>query len=291
MAGGMAPYLRLVRPLNVFMAAAGVAVGGVVAVRLEGLAAPMAGTSNVPLAVALAWAAASAALFTAAGNVLNDYFDRETDKVNHPERPIPSGLVTPTEARRFAVTLFVVSAAALGGAGSLLLGVLWVLNLAAMVAYERSYKGRGLGGNLLIAYLVGSLFLFGGVATTSAVVSDAVLRVAVLASLAAVATLGREIVKDIEDVAGDVDRVTLPMRIGVGPAASVAAAFFGAAVVLSAVPWIANVLGLGYLLVAASDGIFIYAAAVSLRRPAASERAAKYAMLAALLAFLLGGLT
>src|SRR5713226_1079275 len=129
-----APYLALVRPLNVLMAAAGVAVGGVVAVGPEGLAAPIGG-SNVPVAVALASASLAAALFTAAGNVLNDYFDRDTDRVNHPERPIPSGLVTPVEARRFAVALFLVSFVAVGLAESWPLGVLWAMNLAAMIAY------------------------------------------------------------------------------------------------------------------------------------------------------------
>jgi len=290
MAGQMAPYFRLARPVNVLMAAAGVAVGGIVAVGPEGLVAPLAG-SNVPVSVGLAWAALAAALFTGAANVLNDYFDRDTDAVNHPDRPIPSGLVTPTEARRFALALFIVSFAAVGFGLNWPLGVFWAMNLVAMIAYERTYKRRGLSGNVLIAYLVGSLFLFGGVATTPLVLSDAVLRVGVLALVASVATLGREIVKDVEDVAGDVDRVTLPMRIGVGPAAGVAAALFGGGVVLSVVPWFARVLGLGYVLVAAADGIFMYAAAVSSRRPAASQRAAKYAMLAALLAFLLGGLT
>jgi len=285
-----APFLALVRPANVLMAAAGVAVGGVVAVGIERLALPMLG-SNLPVVVPLAAAAGSAALFTAAGNVLNDYFDRDTDAVNHPDRPIPAGLVTPIQARRLAVTLFLVSFVALPFVGTSALVVLWALNLVAMVAYERTYKGRGLSGNVLIAYLVGSLFLFGGVATTPVVPSEA-LRVGVLALLAAVATLGREIVKDIEDVAGDVDRVTLPMRMGVGPAATVAAALFGAGVALSVVPALARVLGIEYIVVVAiADGIFIYAAAVSAHRPAASQRAAKYAMLVALLAFLLGGLT
>ncbi|PKM92058.1 MAG: digeranylgeranylglyceryl phosphate synthase, partial [Euryarchaeota archaeon HGW-Euryarchaeota-1] len=38
-------------------------------------------------------AAAAIFLFSSAGNVLNDYFDREIDKINHPERPIPSNRV------------------------------------------------------------------------------------------------------------------------------------------------------------------------------------------------------
>ena len=46
------------------------------------------------------------ALITAAGNVINDYFDAEIDAINRPDRPIPSGAVTPEPPRSFAVTLF-----------------------------------------------------------------------------------------------------------------------------------------------------------------------------------------
>ena len=288
MAGAVAGYFPLVRPLNVVMSAVAVAIGGVVAVGPEGLAAPGRGIGTAPLVLDLAWASLSAALFAAAGNVLNDYFDRDVDKRNHPDRPIPSGEVSPTQARRLAVELFLVSIVALGVTANGTLLAIWAVNLAAMVAYERTFKGRGLSGNLLVAYLVGSLFIFGGVAVAPLFAADVLLRSGVLVLLAAVATLGREIVKDIEDVAGDVNRVTLPKRIGVGPAGAAAAVAFGSGVALSVVPWLANVLGPGYVLVAVADGMFIYAAMVSARRPSSSQRVAKYAMLAALLAFLLG---
>ncbi len=63
----MAGYLRLTRPLNAAMSAAGVAVAGLVAV----------GPSTVASrALPILFAAVAAALFTGAGNGLNDYFDR-----------------------------------------------------------------------------------------------------------------------------------------------------------------------------------------------------------------------
>ena len=39
--------------------------------------------------------------------VSNDYFDIETDKINAPNRPIPSNLVTPAEALFIAVFLLI----------------------------------------------------------------------------------------------------------------------------------------------------------------------------------------
>ena len=48
---------------------------------------------------------ASVFLISASILVLNDYFDVETDKINVPSRPIPSGLVSPAEALFFSILL------------------------------------------------------------------------------------------------------------------------------------------------------------------------------------------
>src|SRR5438105_1135225 len=97
----MAGLLQLARPINCVMSALGVGIGGVVAAR-SGAWGEFAG----PLALA----GAAAASFTAGGNALNDLYDRETDRVNHPDRPLPSGSVTLREARAFTAAAFVVTA-------------------------------------------------------------------------------------------------------------------------------------------------------------------------------------
>lgn len=274
----MRGYVRLLRPLNAAMSAVGVLLGSLVAV----------GSFDVPWLVALQ-AAAVALLFTAAGNALNDYHDRDVDALNRPERPLPAGEATPRGALALAVALFVPTVP-----WSLLLG--WELllvvaaNLALMSSYEVLFKREGFRGNLLISWLVASLFLFGGLAVYQGAV-DALLRVLLLALLAFLATLGREIIKDIEDVGGDVGRWTLPMILGETRAGRVAAGVLLAAVALSALPAALRVLNLWYVApVLVADGIFIYAALHASRDPAAAQRAAKYAMLSALVAFLVGGL-
>src|SRR5437016_13823015 len=93
----MAGLLQLARPINCVMSALGVGIGGVVAAR-SGAWGEFAG----PLALA----GAAAASFTAGGNALNDLYDRETDRVNHPDRPLPSGSVTLREARAFTAAAF-----------------------------------------------------------------------------------------------------------------------------------------------------------------------------------------
>ncbi|MCJ2555269.1 MAG: UbiA family prenyltransferase, partial [Candidatus Thermoplasmatota archaeon] len=253
----MQGYLAILRPPNLVMSFVGCLLGsavvlGSVSTLLESLSPALQ-------------AAAIAVLFTAAGNTLNDYYDRETDRVNHPERPIPSGKVTARGALAVAGLLFAATVP-----WSLLLRwellAVVLVNLAFMASYEAVFKRTGLRGNLLIAWLVASLFLFGGLALYPDF--PALLPVLVLALLAFLATLGREIVKDIEDVGGDTDRETLPQRMGTTGAARVAAAFFVLAVGLSGLPPALQMLGLAYLpVVLVADAILIYAALNSSRRP------------------------
>jgi geranylgeranylglycerol-phosphate geranylgeranyltransferase len=277
-ASEMAGLVRLARPLNAGMSAIGVAVGGVVAVGREAW-----GAAAVPLALA----AAAAAAFTAGGNALNDIYDRETDRVNHPDRPLASGQMAVRTAWAFVGASFGVAAVLAAFVNVFALGLV-ALNAALMFSYEAGLKARGAPGNLVIAYLVGSLFLFAGVAVSRGT-PEPLIRTGVLAALASVATLGREITKDIEDLRGDVDRQTLPRRIGVRAAGLLAAIALLAGAALSSLPLLFQVLGWGFaILVLPADGMFIYAALHSAANPSRSQRVTKYAMIVALAAFLAG---
>ncbi len=276
----MAGLLQLARPINCVMSALGVGIGGVVAAR-SGAWGEFAG----PLALA----GAAAASFTAGGNALNDLYDRETDRVNHPDRPLPSGSVTLREARAFTAAAFVVTAV-LAALVNVFAFAVVILNIALMVLYEASLKAQGAPGNLVIAYLVGSLFLFAGVSVFRSSTAPLV-RTSLLAALAFFTTVGREITKDIQDVRGDVDRRTLPRRIGIRPAGWAAALSFLVGVLLSLAPLPLHVLSVAYAaLVIPADGMFIYAALHSAANPARSQRVAKYGMIVALAAFLAGAL-
>jgi geranylgeranylglycerol-phosphate geranylgeranyltransferase len=272
---GQGGVVGLFRVGNCLMAALGALLAAVVCVGLDGL-------SEFALEVLLSMLVAS--LFTAAGNALNDYFDREVDKVAHPERPIPSGRVTPS-------TAFALSSLMFGAAFVLTLFVsLWsvtifVIALVAMVGYERYLKAVGFAGNLAISWLTAALFLFGGAAV------DKMDLAWILAALAFLATLGREIAKDVQDVEGDrASRRTLPMRIGIKNAGIAASASLIAAVALSPAPYLLDLLSIWYVpVVLAADAIFIYSALILMKNPEQGQKIVKLAMLVALLAFLLGG--
>lgn len=172
-------------------------------------------------------------LVTGGGNALNDYHDREIDRINKPSRPLPSGAIPARVALLLAWSLFVAGIVACVPLGPPCVAVA-VVNTGLLVAYARSSKRWGIGKNLVVAWLVGSLFLF-----TALAVGKADVLVVTLGACAFLATLAREIVKDIEDAEADRNgnARTLPLRIGAAPARRIAFAALAASVGLAVVPY------------------------------------------------------
>lgn len=276
----MRAYVELLRPLNCVMTALAVLIAGFMAIGLR-----VQGYIVIePFAMLCAF------LFAGAGNALNDYYDAETDKVNHPERPIPSGRIKRSSARSASIVLFSLSNALAFFVSWYTCDVLPFLIVAVatvlMVSYEMWSKARGFVGNVVISLLIAIGFAFGGAVVHRV---DMVLIPAVLAALS---NVGREVLKDIEDIKGDKDRRTLPMTMGVRRASWVSAGFFIAAVALSPLPYIIRMWSIHYLaMVLVADAIFIYVAVTSFNNPSNAQKASKLAMLVALAAFVAGGAT
>jgi geranylgeranylglycerol-phosphate geranylgeranyltransferase len=275
------PLLRLVRAGNLGVSFVGTIVGGLAALG-AGVGLPLTAWIDVLLA------AASTSLVTAGGNVLNDLLDVEGDRTNHPERPLVTGAVSVAGARSLTVGLFV--AGVLVAVPVVLrepaVGLILAVAVAALLGYELALKARGLVGNLVVALLTGLVFLYGGAAVGDWLV------VAPFAAMAFLATLSREVIKDMEDVAGDVGRSTLPKTRGLPVAGAVARVSVAAAIALSAVPLLwyvhpASVAGIMYLvLVLAADGVFVLSVAYLPARLHWEQTMSKLAMTVALFAFL-----
>ncbi len=267
-----AGLLELTRPANAV--AAGV---------LTFLGAYVAGGFGGELP-AVAAAVGATVLATGAGNAINDYFDREIDRINRPDRAIPRGAVSPRAAVVLAVVLFG-AAILLALALPALAVAIAVVNLLALVAYTELFKGTPGAGNALVAYLVGSTFLFG-----AAAVGD-VRPAAVLFALAALATFSREVIKDVEDMAGDREEGlnTLPIAVGRRRALVVGAAALVVSVLAIPLPYLYGPFGVAYLvLVVPAAAVMLAGAVRSFADPAAGQRRVKYGMFLATLAFVAG---
>ncbi|MFW6003418.1 MAG: geranylgeranylglycerol-phosphate geranylgeranyltransferase [Halanaeroarchaeum sp.] len=267
-------YVELARPTNTVVAGVLTFVGAFVA----------GGAFTRPVLVGAAVLATW--LATAGGNAINDYFDRDIDRINAPDRPIPRGAVSVRGALIYSGVLF---AGAVGFA--LLLPPLAIaiaaVDLVALIAYTRVFKGLPGAGNAVVAFLGGSTFLFGA-ATVGDVRAGAVLFV-----LAALSTFTREVIKDIEDVAGDRAEGlrTLPIAVGERSAHVVAGIVLVVAVAASPLPYVWGIFGWPYLVVVVpANLVMLGGCAVAWPDPSRGQQILKYGMFLAAMAFVVGRL-
>jgi geranylgeranylglycerol-phosphate geranylgeranyltransferase len=280
----MVAVIKLLRPANCVMGLVGVLIGALVGKGLDIFGSKYLFELMLGMFIAF--------FFMSAGNMLNDYFDREQDLINHPDRPIPSGAIKPNQVIVSAGAIFIVLLI-LGILVNLTMFMILILATFLMLGYELVFKRRGLVGNFTIGLLVGMLFLFG-----AAVVSEFGV-VVFLFILALLATLTREIVKDIEDIKGDIDRITLPKQIGIKSSASIAAVVIIIAIILSPFPALPQYfplfsydgLGLSYLvLIIPADLIFIFSIKHYAKNPKLAQNLLKLGMLVGLIAYAVGSI-
>jgi geranylgeranylglycerol-phosphate geranylgeranyltransferase len=225
--------------------------------------------------------------FGLASNSINDYLDLEIDKIAHPERPLPSGLLKPKTYLVFSGAMFIVCfifAYFLSTLSSVAVLVLVAAAVILQIGYELGIKKIKAVGNVLIGFQTALGFIFGGVIVSGL---EATLAMAASSFLAIV---GREIIKDIEDIKGDVDRSTLPKLIGPKNAGIFASFLVVLAVAVSILAYYPfQIFGLGYLaLVLVADCVFIGSIPTIFRNPNKARKLLKIAMLIALIAFILG---
>jgi geranylgeranylglycerol-phosphate geranylgeranyltransferase len=278
--------LQFVRLRNCLMTAFGVVLGASLA---------YGGDSILPLSSPVLSAALAAALIAGGGNALNDYFDFEIDKVNKPNRPLPSGRISKSDALMFSMSLFLLGVALAKSVNFFTL-VLAAANSILLIIYARHSKKLFLLSNIMISYLVASVFVYGilSIWDPSKPFDLGSYRLAwILAACSFFMTLSREIIKDIEDVEGDKKMYarTLPIVYGSGRSRVVASVFAVAAVVLSIAPVFFADSGLSLLLyvplILVADLFFLLA--VTMYAPLAQVTMA-VGMNIALAAFFLGSI-
>ncbi|MDI9633033.1 MAG: geranylgeranylglycerol-phosphate geranylgeranyltransferase [Methanolinea sp.] len=267
-------YVRLVRPLNAVVAGIAGIIGYIIA---TGSLEP----TNI-------WIFLVVFLVTAGGNAINDYCDVEIDRINRPDRPIPSGEVNRASVPVYSAALFL-SGIAASFAMNYLCVAIAALNSALLVWYAVSLKRTAGAGNAAISYLTASIFVFGAASAGA----GAVVRVIPLAVVTFLAMLARELWKDAEDLEGDAaaGASTLPVRMGIKPVVRLGFAFLAGAIAASLLPalwW-----GLPYLAgIAAVDTAILWAALRALPcgtpgciRQSNATALVKYAMFASLAVF------
>ena len=238
----------------------------------------------------------AAFLITGAGNIINDYFDYEIDRINRPHRALPSNKISKSDAMMLSMALF-----AIGLGMSKYVNIYCFLialsNVIVLLTYGKYSKKMYLLSNMIVSYLVASIFVYGAFAnqTDTFLEMGKFQMVALLSACAFFATLSREIMKDIEDIEGDRKKyaITLPIRLGVEKALEISKTFIFIAMILSLAPFFPgfppekfNLFFYGVFIMIA-DAMFIS----SLRmHPSLSQRAMIAGMAMSIVAFFSGEL-
>ncbi|MEO0293775.1 MAG: geranylgeranylglycerol-phosphate geranylgeranyltransferase [candidate division WOR-3 bacterium] len=173
------------RLLNSFIAGATVLLGGFLSVSKINFSIFLAGLSTI--------------FITIGGNLINDFFDLPIDKINKPERPIPSGKIKKNEALLISIILFLFGNILLSFLGLKLLIVGFTATIL-LIIYTPFLKKLPLIGNIIIASLLSLTIIVGGVASSRPLgIKNAILPSLLIFLL----NFPRELLKDGEDLIGD----------------------------------------------------------------------------------------
>jgi geranylgeranylglycerol-phosphate geranylgeranyltransferase len=178
----------------------------------------------------------SMALITSAGFAINDYFDRESDAVIKPKRPIPSGALSLKQVVAVSGILFALGLVMAALINWLSFAIIAVDSLLLLVYSYMVKRKSGFVANILVGILTGTAFMYGQATITNPAIVN-------LVSLSlypiAFGTIGGNVLRDILSVEGDskVGYPTLPQKIGSISAAKVGALFFLLTGLLAPLPY------------------------------------------------------
>jgi geranylgeranylglycerol-phosphate geranylgeranyltransferase len=156
----------------------------------------------------------SMAFITSAGFAVNDYFDRESDAIIKPKRPIPAGSLSLKQVVAIAVVLFAVGLSLAFLINPLSFMILLVDSVLLLLYSAFVKRKSGLAANILVGLLVGTAFIYGGAAVFQ------VVPVAISVSLTlypiCFGTIGGNVLRDILSLEGDskIGYPTLPQKRG-----------------------------------------------------------------------------
>jgi geranylgeranylglycerol-phosphate geranylgeranyltransferase len=223
----------------------------------------------------------SMAFITSAGFAINDYFDKESDAVIKPKRPLPSGALSLKQVVAISAVLFV-AGLSLAVLINILSLIILVVDSVLLLFYSWLVKRKsGFAANVLVGILTGTAFLYGEAVTLGA---GAVCPLSLsLVSLSlypiAMGTIGGNILRDVLSFEGDskVGYPTLPQTVGNRNAVVIAAIFFAATAVLAPLPYLLGFFSVYYVALILVWGIFlIYGSIRLLTLPTTIENVKKY---------------
>ncbi len=213
---------------------------------------------NLNVAVVALLAFFSMSFIASGGFAINDYYDRRSDAIIKPKRPIPSGALSYKTAAIISGLLFALGLVLAFLINWLSFAIIAVDSLLLLVYSYLIKRKSGFAANLLMGILTGTAFLFG-----EATVTGTVSFISLSLYPIAFGTIGGNILRDIFSVEGDakVGYPTLPQKIGNISAAKVGGLFFLLTGILAPLPYFFGEFTVYYLpLILVWSALLIYSA-------------------------------
>ena len=223
-------YVDFGRPFTLLPPALGVVSGAVTAWGAHGTRAPLTASLLLPVL----WGALMAGVLNAANNAINQIYDLDIDRVNKPNRPLPSGTLGMGEAWGFTIVCTLVAWLLAWLATPVGLEAnrecFWIVLFTSVLVWAYSAppfrtKRHGIWANVTIAIPRGVLLKVAGWSTVKTVMG---VEPWFIGAIFGLFVLGASSTKDFADIEGDrADGCqTLPILYGVKKAAWMIAPFF-----------------------------------------------------------------
>jgi geranylgeranylglycerol-phosphate geranylgeranyltransferase len=214
----------------------------------------------------------SMAFITSAGFAINDFFDRESDAVIKPKRPIPSGALSLKQVVAISGVLFVAGLIMAAFINWLSFAII-VADSALLLIYSTFVKSKsGFVANVLVGILTGTAFLYG-----QATILGSVSLISLSLYPIAFGTIGGNVLRDILSVDGDskVGYPTLPQKIGSVNSAKLAAVFFTLTGILAPLPYFIGNFTIAYLPLILSWSVLLIYSSIRLATSASNVQSVK----------------
>ncbi|MEA1993931.1 MAG: UbiA family prenyltransferase [Euryarchaeota archaeon] len=266
----MHPFIRITRPSNSIMSGFAVLIAGIIA-------------GGFPITYKVVLASFVSILACAGGMVINDYFDYEIDKINREERVLPKKEMSLQTALIYAIFLFLL-ACFMAYFVNLKAFLICLIAVVSMILYAYKLKRTCFVGNITVSFLTSLTFLYGGAAVNK------MEAVGLLFLCSFLASVSREIMKDIEDIKGDktMGSVTVPIVYGEKKSILISQIFLFLAILATYLPYLYNIFGIEYLLMISILDLFVLRTAyISKKNILRAEKTLKLEMYGVLAIFFL----
>ena len=189
--------IQIVRPLNMILSLCAVFIAGWL---VNDITSPL-----------LPYTALVVLCFAGASNILNDVLDINIDKINRPNRMLPSGHLKIQEALLLMSILYALGITATSYLHPVGQQIALALVLPLLALYTQLFKRLPFIGNLVVGAILGLVFIF-----TEGAIMGNVDKMWIPFCLATTLSSIRELVKDAADMEGDAvgDLQTFPRKYG-----------------------------------------------------------------------------